>query len=152
MKIKKLKLLIILVIVLIAIAMITLGLIELFKTSDSKNQKTTTKTLVCTMKNSDNYEITINTKYEDEKVDSIEMIYQPPEKEEVYEQKNETAIKVLNYASLQGVTYTTIDNEFHLFLEKKAYDANKNNTTITKMFLNYSKLKSYYEQDGYTCK
>lgn len=149
---KKNKILIVVIVMIVAVIMIIVGLAFLFKDKESTNEKTKVVTLSCNMTSTDNYNITIDTEYKNEKVDSIVMIYKPPVGEEITDMKTETAKRVLEYAALQGVTYSSVDNIYHIFLEERAYNANKDNEVITNMFLGYDELKNYYEEIGYTCK
>lgn len=146
---KNKKTLIVVVVMFLAVIMIIVGLAVFFKNSETNNK--VNNNLSCTIKNSDGYKVTVETKFEDGKVSSVEMIYVPKEGELIYDGKSKTAQQALDYMTLQGTTYTSIDDELHIFLENRAYTANKNNTAVTNMFLGYDKLKVYYEKAGYTC-
>lgn len=148
----KKKVILISIIIVLAVVMILVGVV--FASGDKDNTKKETKkiTLSCNLVDVNNYNITINTLYENDEIKSIEMIYEPPLDEEVHDMKNDTAKTVMGYASLQGVTYASVDNVYHIFLDKRAYDANKDNKAVADMFVKYNELQSYYQKLGYTCK
>lgn len=145
---KNKKTLMIVIIMILAVIMIIVGCLVFF--NGSRDQKK--DSLSCTINNNDGYKVTSNTKFESGKVISVEMIYFPKEGEIIYDGKSKTAVQAIEYIKLQGTTYTSIDDVLHIFLEKRAYNANKNNTAVTNLFLSYDKLKSYYEGNGYICK
>ena len=127
----------------IAIGMIIVGLIFFFK-----GEKEESKSLSCSIKTSDSYKIVSNTTFDGDEVSSVQLIYTPTSKKSVDEKADlndtKTLKQIQEYMSYKGTTYTMINDEVQISFEKRAYNLNKNNTSVTNLFLKRDKLIKYY--------
>lgn len=141
------------IIVVLGIIVLTTGLITSIYTPKTKKEtkkksqeKINKNKLICSKYN-EYYSITITSKLEENKVESIKILI---EDNSVNEQAGLAIIEF--YSSLIGSKYSSIDNKTTIELEDETKEYYTSTKTISKMFSNYEETKKYYISDGYTCK
>ena len=156
MKFDKKKIIILVSILLICILVFVL--VFLFKkTSNDNNYEADNDILSCVKQTADKYKIQVETKYKNNKVNSIKYTFTNNSSvmngtEEYINKVTDTKILLDYLATLVGTDYYVSDNVSTVVLSNETKDYYKSEQLVKDIFGVYDKVRDYYENDGYTCK